>query len=87
MSGRDAYFRELHDAIRDHYLTPHGLDFVAELIPYARARHPGFEENFHVGNAWDWAPPRRYTFVRTSIECVPETIDGRERKVLMMRAC
>jgi len=53
-------------------LTPHGIDFVAELIPYARARHPGFEPNFHVANVWDWEPSRRYTHVRTNLEYIPE---------------
>jgi len=130
VSGREEFFRELHDSIRDGYLaepgspyrmsgrskgkerweetrrcvceaidrdgdfldvgcangllletlrewspheiTPHGVDFVAELIDHARARHSGFAANFHRANAWDWDPSRRYTFVRTSIECVPE---------------
>ena len=27
--------------------------------------------NFHVGNAWDWRPPRQYRFVYTLYDCVP----------------
>jgi ubiquinone/menaquinone biosynthesis C-methylase UbiE len=64
----------LLETLRDwtpHELTPHGIDFVAELIDYARARHPGFEANFCVANVWDWEPEREYDFVRTNLEYVP----------------
>jgi ubiquinone/menaquinone biosynthesis C-methylase UbiE len=54
-----------------HALVPHGIDFVPELIDHARARHPGFEANFRVGNVWDWDPDREYDYVRTNLEYVP----------------
>jgi len=54
-----------------HELTPHGIDFVAELIDYARERHPGFAANFAVANVWDWEPDREYDYVRTNLEYVP----------------
>jgi 2-polyprenyl-3-methyl-5-hydroxy-6-metoxy-1,4-benzoquinol methylase len=50
-------------------IAPHGLDFVAELLELASRRVP--HGTFHLGNAWSWVPPRRYTFVRSSIETVP----------------
>ncbi|HAL49288.1 MAG TPA: hypothetical protein DCP37_16180, partial [Dehalococcoidia bacterium] len=53
-------------------LTPHGLDLGPRLIDLARLRHPNFAENFHVGNAWDWRPPRRYRYVYMLYDCVPE---------------
>lgn len=58
-------------AERGHSLRPHGVDFIAELIRYARARHPGHESSFEVANVYDWRPRRRYDFVRVGVECVP----------------
>lgn len=51
-------------------LTPHGIDFVPELVELARARHPAHRDNFAVANAWDWRPRRRYDYVRLSVEIV-----------------
>ena len=64
----------LLESVRDwtpHALVPHGIDFVQELIEYARARHPGFEANFAVANVWEWEPARAYDYVRTNLEYVP----------------
>ncbi len=52
-------------------VRPHGLDFVPELIELARNRFPNDRDSFSVGNAFDWAPTRRYDFVRTNLEYVP----------------
>lgn len=52
-------------------LKPHGLDIGPRLIELARKRLPRFADNFHVGNAWDWKPPRLYRYVYTVYECVP----------------
>lgn len=52
-------------------ITPHGLDQGARLIELAKERLPDFAPNFHVGNAWDWLPPREYRFVYTLYDCVP----------------
>ncbi|HKC49621.1 MAG TPA: class I SAM-dependent methyltransferase [Myxococcota bacterium] len=49
-------------------ITPHGLDFVPELVALARARHPAQRDSFEVANAWDWEPRRRYDYVRVSLE-------------------
>jgi ADP-ribose pyrophosphatase YjhB (NUDIX family) len=52
-------------------LSPHGIDFVPELVALARARHPAHAERFEVANAWDWRPGRRYDFVRIGLDIVP----------------
>ncbi len=51
-------------------IEPFGLDFIDGLVDLARRRVP--EGVFWVGNAWDWEPPHRFDFVRTSLEFVPE---------------
>jgi hypothetical protein len=55
-------------------LVPHGLDIGERLIAAARRRLPEFASNLHVGNAWDWVPPRRYRFVYTLWDIVPEPL-------------
>jgi 2-polyprenyl-3-methyl-5-hydroxy-6-metoxy-1,4-benzoquinol methylase len=52
-------------------LRPHGLDFVPELIELARRRFPRQAACFTAANAFYWAPPRQYDFVRTNLEYVP----------------
>jgi 2-polyprenyl-3-methyl-5-hydroxy-6-metoxy-1,4-benzoquinol methylase len=54
-------------------LRPHGVDFVPELVALAQARFPASTRSFHVANAFEWAPTRRYDFVRTNLEYVPES--------------
>jgi SAM-dependent methyltransferase len=49
-------------------ITPHGLDFVPELVSLARARHSAHRDSFEVANAWDWEPRRRYDYVRIGID-------------------
>jgi len=61
---------------RGHHLTPHGLDFGPRLIQMAKERLPNFASNFHVGNAWDWRPPRQYRYVYSLLDCVPEECLG-----------
>ncbi len=53
-------------------IVPHGVDYGPRLIEMAQQRLPDFAENFHVANAWNWHPPRRYRFVYTVCDCVPE---------------
>jgi SAM-dependent methyltransferase len=53
-------------------ITPHGLDLGPRLIELARRRIPEHAANMHVGNAWDWVPPRRYRYVYSVHDCVPE---------------
>ncbi len=54
-------------------ITPHGLDLGEELIGMAKQRLPGFSENFHVGNAWNWQPPMRYDYVYMLWDCLPQS--------------
>lgn len=53
-------------------ITPHGVDIGAGLVARARDRLPEFADNLHVGDAWEWEPPRRYDVVYTVWDCVPE---------------
>jgi SAM-dependent methyltransferase len=57
---------------RGFRLVPHGVDMGPRLIEQARLWHPEFAENFYVANAWDWRPPRRFRYVYTLHDCVPE---------------
>ena len=54
-------------------IDPFGLDISTALIERARTRFPGREDHFYVGNAWSWEPPRRFDFVYSLYDCVPET--------------
>ena len=58
-------------AERGHRITPHGLDFIPELVELARQRLPEYAGNFHVANAYLWTPPRRYRFVQLLLTTVP----------------
>jgi 2-polyprenyl-3-methyl-5-hydroxy-6-metoxy-1,4-benzoquinol methylase len=53
-------------------LRPHGIDLVSELIGLCRQRFPCNRDSFEVANAFYWSPRRRYDFVRTNLEYVPE---------------
>ena len=55
-------------------LTPHGVDYGPRLTALARTRVPA--GTFHVANAWEWVPPRRYRYVYGLIDCVPEEFAG-----------
>ena len=52
-------------------LTPHGLDIGSWLIELAKERLPEYADNFHVGNAWDWKPERKYRYVYMLYDCLP----------------
>ena len=58
-------------ADRGYTITPHGVDFVPELVDLARQRLPTHAANFHVANASFWQPPRRYRFVQLLLDAVP----------------
>lgn len=64
-------------------LTPHGVDAGQHLIAEARERLPGFADNLHVGNVWDWRPPRRYRYVYMVWDCVPVYFLGATVKRLL----
>ena len=52
-------------------VEPHGLDLSPELADLARRRLPQWTDRIFIGNAMSWLPPRRFDFVRTSLEYVP----------------
>ncbi len=55
-------------------LTPYGVDQSPRLIERARARWPQDASHFWVGNAWDWVPPRRFRYVYTMTDFVPDAL-------------
>ena len=57
------------DGIR---LEPYGIDIVPELLDLARSRLPGWADRLVVANARDWRPGRRFHYVRTGLDYVPE---------------
>jgi SAM-dependent methyltransferase len=58
-------------SVRGVRLIPFGVDCSPGLVALARERLPAFRENFYVGNAWDWQPPRRFRCVYVLHDCVP----------------
>jgi SAM-dependent methyltransferase len=63
-------------AERGHVIEPHGLDISPKLAQMARERLPDHAHHIYTGNAWDWRPPHRYTYVRTELVYVPEHLQG-----------
>jgi hypothetical protein len=60
-------------AAADGYrIEPYGLDLSPALAALARRRLPVWAGRIFVGDALDWAPPRRFDFVRTELVYVPE---------------
>jgi SAM-dependent methyltransferase len=53
-------------------LTPFGVDQSPGLIELARQRLPQYADHFYVANTWEWQPPRRYRYVYSVHDCVPE---------------
>lgn len=70
---------------RGYHLTPHGVDFGPRLIQMAKERFPHLGSNFHIGNAWEWQPPRRYRYVYSPWDCVPEPYFGEYCRRLLDR--
>lgn len=58
-------------AARGFAVEPYGLDISSDLAELARQRLPQWAHRIFDGNAIDWIPPRRFTFVRTGLEYVP----------------
>ncbi len=66
-------------------LTPHGVDIGPKLIEAAKLRQPQFAANFYIANAWDWQPPRRFRYVYTLHDCVPQPMLGEYVRRLLDR--
>ena len=65
-------------------LSLHGLELSPDLAEEARRRLPAIAERIYTGNASDWLPPRRFTYVRTGLEYVPV---GREPALVARLLC
>jgi 2-polyprenyl-3-methyl-5-hydroxy-6-metoxy-1,4-benzoquinol methylase len=53
-------------------LIPYGVDVGRDLVRLARERLPQYAANFWIANAWDWTPPRKFHYVYTVYDCVPD---------------
>ena len=53
-------------------LTPFGVDQGSRLIELAKKRLPDYASHFWVANAWDCIPPRKFKYVFSLYDCVPE---------------
>jgi hypothetical protein len=58
---------------RNISLNPYGIDQGAKLIQLTKDRFPGLESHFHIANTWDWEPDRKYRYVYTLYDYVPES--------------
>lgn len=52
-------------------IDPYGLELSARLLELAKERLPQYAGHFYLGNAFEWAPPRKFDFVRTELVYVP----------------
>jgi SAM-dependent methyltransferase len=64
---------------RGRTLSLYGLELNPELANAARVRLPALADRIFTGNVSDWAPPHRFTYVRTGLEYVPA---GREPQLV-----
>jgi len=53
-------------------LTPYGIDQSGGLIELARRRLSENRGNFYIGNAWDWRPVKKFQYVYSLFDCVPQ---------------
>ena len=67
----NGYLLESVVAWAEHRLEPYGLEIAPELAELARSRLPAWTDRIFVGNVLAWEPPRRFTYVRTSLDYVP----------------
>ncbi len=68
----NGYLLECLMAWSEYPIIPYGLDYAPRLIEMARARLPQVRDHFFLGNAWDWMPRRRFDFVRSELDYVPQ---------------
>lgn len=53
-------------------IEPYGVDISPALADLARRRHPRWAERIWAANAFGWDPGRRFDYVRTGLDYVPE---------------
>jgi hypothetical protein len=66
-------------------IIPYGLDLSDRLIDLACARLPQFAGHLFAGNAWEWAPPRAFDYVRTELVYVPDHLQRAHVERLLAR--
>jgi SAM-dependent methyltransferase len=52
-------------------LDVYGLDIAPELVELASRRLPHWQDRFFSGNALSWRAPRRFTYIRASLDAAP----------------
>ncbi len=67
----NGYLLECLPGWTTYALDRYGLDIAPELVNLARRRLPELADRLWVGNALDWKPPHRFTYIRTGLEYVP----------------
>jgi SAM-dependent methyltransferase len=55
-------------------LTPFGVDISAKLIDVAKKCLPQYKSNFQTANAWEWIPPRKFRYVYSIYDNVPDEL-------------
>jgi 2-polyprenyl-3-methyl-5-hydroxy-6-metoxy-1,4-benzoquinol methylase len=55
----------------EHRIEPYGVDIAPRLVKLARERLPHWADRIKVGNAIDYRPERRFTFVHALLDLVP----------------
>jgi hypothetical protein len=60
----------------DHHIEPYGVELAPGLVALARARLPHWADRIEVGNAIDYRPERRFTFVHVLLDLVPTARRG-----------
>lgn len=55
-------------------LIPFGVDQGPGLVKLAKKRLPKYASHFWTANAWDWTPARRFRYVYTMTDLVPEPL-------------
>jgi 2-polyprenyl-3-methyl-5-hydroxy-6-metoxy-1,4-benzoquinol methylase len=58
-------------AERGFAIEPYGVDIAPGLVELARTRLPQWADRIQVGNAIDYRPDCRFTFVHVLLDCVP----------------
>ena len=67
----NGYLLECLPRWTSHAVDRYGLDIAPELVDLARLRLPELQDRLWAGNALDWEPPHRFTYMRTGLEYAP----------------
>ncbi len=54
------------------HLEPYGIDINPGLVVEAMRRWSGVADHFWIADAWEFAPPLKFDFVYSTVDCVPE---------------